>query len=659
MSPTHLASPHPAHSRAARTPNPHFDEHRETRKLIAAILRRWAILLLLTMAGFGLAATYCLKAIPHYRAEALIEVAPQEQIILKIDDVTKQSLNQLDVLNTLVMKSTRTEVLRRVVVAEKLTNYPAFKINGAPPTEAEVTRQLATLIKGQLRRNTRLIDITAVHTDPKLPPFLANTVAAQFIRAEIEDHTDQTKQANAALFDEVDRLKKKLEQSDRKLQAYREKYKSVSLEDRQNIVTQKLTTLANQLTELRAERTQIDAQNAAAKQLTNDVARLFNLPAIKADPVVTDLQKQLLLQQSMVNLYSTRYYDAYPKMQAAKNRLQEIEAVLTKAALSALTTLDSQSATVKTREDGLLAAFKEAEQAALELGRIAIDYNILQREMESDRNLYQAILQRLKETDVSKGIEKTSLSLVQRATAPTAPFKPNKPVLVTFGTLLGFLVGMALVLVLAQLDHTIKNVEDAETSIGLPVLAAIPLDRLLLKSKSAVLLSDQSKPATGEAFRSMRATVSLMGRAENRHVILITSALPSEGKTTIAANYAAALSQQGIHTVLIDMDLRRPSLHKVFNLPADTPGVADFLVKNTPVAQITQNTSFPQLQVITAGIAIPNPAEQLAGPLLGELIKELQKHYSAIIIDTAPLLPVADTARQNLSKVEHSIICPY
>ena len=614
----------------------------ELAALFYTVWQRKVIVLMLAGLGLVASAVYCIRTTPLYRAMATIEVAPQEQTVVRIEEVNKLALNQLDVMNTLVLKSTRNTVLGRVVRMNNLTRNPAFLINGSAPTEPGVVAQITGAVKCTLRRNTRLVDITAIHPDPQVAQLLANGVATQFIRQEAEDQTTATRYANVSLVEEAARLKGELERSERLLQAYRENNKTVSFEDRQNLVDQKLHSLGQQLNDVRAELTQIIAQKDQAATITNDVAGLLVLPAIKGDPVVAGLQAQIAQQETLVNFYAARYKEKYPKMIEARQRLEELKHSVETAALAARHTLDLVAEAARSKEKGLENAVAQAEQNSLALSKLAINYNILLRDMESNRNLYQAILQRLKETEVSKGIEKTSLQIIESAGLPPLPFKPNRPLLLLLGLFGGLVMGVGLALLLAQLDSAVKSAEDAELKLGLPVVGLILFDPQLNKTKKMLVMS-QPDSVLAEGFRTLRANLAMSGRAEARQVVLFTSSGAGEGKTMSASNYAQAVAQQNIRTVIVDLDLRRPHVEKTFGLPADLPGVTDFMLGKARLDEIIRPSGFEKLDVISAGRLVPNPSEQLAGPWLAQLLKELRSRYEVVVLDTAPLNPISDT----------------
>jgi uncharacterized protein involved in exopolysaccharide biosynthesis len=241
-------------------------------KILYRLWERWSLIALVVAVSLAAAAFYSFKATPLYRGTALLEVARQQQNIVRMDDVSKQDLAQMDALNTLVQKCTRAAVLQRVVASCDLARHPAFAgPDGAKVSEAQIAGQLSGQVHAVLRRNTRLLEITAEHRDPAIAQLLANQVAEQSIRQEIDDEAAAVRTANVSLIEEAGRLKAKLENSEHLLQQYRENKKAVSLEDRQNIVVEDLGSAARQLQLARAERLQLQVQKEQAHEAGTNV----------------------------------------------------------------------------------------------------------------------------------------------------------------------------------------------------------------------------------------------------------------------------------------------------------------------------------------------------------------------------------------------------
>jgi capsular exopolysaccharide synthesis family protein len=206
----------------------------------------------------------------------------------------------------------------------------------------------------------------------------------------------------------------------------------------------------------------------------------------------------------------------------------------------------------------------------------------------------------------------------------------------------GLLLGVGAALLLAQLDQTFKSADEAEARLGVPAVGQLVFDRQLARA-GQLLVMQQPDSLLAEGIRSLRANIAISARLEGRKVILFTSAVPNEGKTMAACNYAVALEQQKVRTVIVDLDLRCPRVGNVFGLKPEACGVSDYLLGQAPLDSIIHPTDFPNLEVIPAGRPVPNPAEQLAAPWLAQLFKELRSRYEGVVLDTAPVNPVSDT----------------
>jgi capsular exopolysaccharide synthesis family protein len=260
--------------------------------------------------------------------------------------------------------------------------------------------------------------------------------------------------------------------------------------------------------------------------------------------------------------------------------------------------------------------------------------------MEANRALYDAVQQRLREAALTRELKPSKVQLNTRAVAPTVPFSPKKTELMIRGTLAGIFLGILLALGLNSLDSSIKTVDDAEEYLKLPVLSAVPKTEA---SKVLIMTGDAKSPGA-EAFRTLRTSVAMLGRAEDRRTFLFTSAVPEEGKTFCSLNFSLCLAQQGLKTLVIDGDLRRPSIEKslVPNGPR-RPGVTDYLAGQKQFAELVQPTAHEKFFYLPAGTLAPNPAELLAQGGFDGLVAEALNHYDRVIIDSAPVHAVSDT----------------
>jgi Mrp family chromosome partitioning ATPase len=449
---------------------------------------------------------------------------------------------------------------------------------------------------------------------------------------------------------------------------------------RGGLVEDKLQELTTKVTAAKTERLRLESEIKQIEQLGDNVDALLAIPSIAAAPAVNDRRRDVAQLETTVAALTQRYKDKHPKMMAARAALAEAKDALKRTVIAQPALLQSMLEQARNTEANLTAATQEQEKAAVALNKAAIGYHELARQAETDRALYESVLRQIKETNLTKDVKTNAVTVIEHSPLPGAPVSPSTPKAILLGLLGGFAVGLAFVYASDALDRSIKTVDQAEAHFGLPVLAAVPEVKKAEAGKAPVggapgsesyrLVAEAPEGPAAEAFRNLRASLSLLGPEAERKVFLFTSALPSEGKSFTSANYALALAQQGFRVLLIDGDLRRPSLHKIF-LPADggngakeqVPGIVDYLVGETrlevaarPVSAGafdissgngeeagTLTATGGKLSVLTGGRRAPNPAELLSGPTFGKLIADAARVFDRVVIDSAPILAVSDT----------------
>jgi capsular exopolysaccharide synthesis family protein len=287
-------------------------------------------------------------------------------------------------------------------------------------------------------------------------------------------------------------------------------------------------------------------------------------------------------------------------------------------------------------------ALKEQEQAALELNKIAIPYNALVREVETDRALYESVLTRMKVTNVAKGIWENNIRVIETPSLAAGPAKPAKLKILLLGFLGGFVIGCGLVVGTDMADSSIRRVNQVEEILGLPVLALVPRSKRRHLDKEPVVTSNPASHEA-EAFRSLRTALSFLGQKSDFKTVLFTSANPREGKTYCSLNCAAALAQTGLRTLLIDADLRRPNLTKALMPGIKTRGLSACLSGNGTIMDCCRPTGTENLFILGAGERASNPAELLAAGDFAGLLKEAMLHFDRVVLDSAPINAVSDT----------------
>lgn len=613
------------------------------RELLHSAREKWWVIALTTLVCAALGAAYLLHSKACYQARAVLQVGQEERNLLGVADASREDMRGADVLNTIVQNIKNTSVLLRVVEANHLdTDVNFLPGNTNQLTQAKLAGSLASMVTVKLRPETRLIDIVVTHANADEAQKLANSITQEFIRQTMEEHFSTAKAANELLLGEAARLKVKLEESEKKVQAYKEENKNVSLEERQNIVVEKLKALNQKYSEARAERLQLEGELTRVKLLTNNPEALLSLPIVLQDGAASDLRRKYVALQAEVATLSLRYKPRHPKMIVALRELDDLRTTLNRIAMQAPEWLQASCDNAAVREKNLEAGLKDVQLESLALDSKEIQYNVLLRDVESDRALYESVLKKLKETDVSAGLENTGLSIAESAAKPSVPLRPSSALIMFATSIIGLLAGFGILAILKIIDGSIRTVDQAEGLLSLPVLAAMPLARAARNGVPPHVLVEEPASMCSEGFRTLRTTAGLLLRAGGKKVVLFTSADPGEGKTFCSLNHAICQAQEGKKTLLIDLDLRRPAVGQSFGMKSETPGVVEYLAGADSLDALVRSTVYPNLFVLPAGKNNQTPAEQLGHEALEQLIADARREYDRIILDTPPINAVSD-----------------
>lgn len=647
--------------------------------------KAWLVIMV-TLLVLLAALAYVIRTPKLYQSRALILVEQSSQKVVNIDEVAQENPQTLDFINTVVQALTSRKLLLRVVKVCDLEKDPTFAPplkNGGKYTDIELADRLESKVSVQLRRGTRLIELVVEDRNPEQAQKIASAFLKEFLRENFDQKIALSRVANEFLQEEAEKLKVKLEASERKLQAYREQNKAVSLEERQNIIVEKLKELNTKVTEAKSKRIQLEADIEQLKRIQKGrYEDMLGINSVSQLPQVALIREQLVNAETELATLKDRYLPKHPKYIAAETRIANLKQSLESEANQAGETLSRLYESAKDSESKLENALQEQEEKALQLDKVAIPYNVLQRDVESDRALYESVTKRLKETAITQGVEQAPYRIIEEPMVPSAPSKPKPKMVMMVSLLLGLGLGVGVVLVLDLLDQSLRTVDEAESYLGLPTLTAIPEQRKegiveqmneawkdkkklsslpgdLIKERTRQMLG-KNKPAPeaarhplifvespaslqAEAIRTLRTSLSLLGKQEERRTYLFASAIPQEGKSFTSLNFAHSLAQQGQRTVIIDADLRKPKL-KDDLLPksGDLNGLTDYLSGNATLEQVVVATPQENLFIIPGGHRAPNPAELLVEEPFRVLLEKLLEKYDRVVVDSAPVNAVSD-----------------
>src|SRR5215470_9658181 len=641
------------------------------------IKRKWIVIGTL-VAIFGAALIATLRITPIYDAVGSIAINKPDPMLQNLRDPGNAGVDYYDPtdLDTEV-RILRSDLLALQVIKQlNLDQLPEFGGHGAPsPSSLALTtdalepdsiRANAVLgaFKGSLRvalePNTRIIDIHYRSPNKELAARVVNTLANTYIEQNFKTRFESTMQASDWLSRQLVDLQMKVETSQEKLVKYQKEHQILGIDEKQNITTAKLDELNKELTAAESERMEKESiYRLADSGDTDSAAAVANGISSKVTGSTSGLLDKLQAAKADLNIqiaqFSTQFGPSYPKLAELNNQVKEIDSQIQSEMKKVASRLRGDYLASLQRENMLRAALEGQKQQENKLNESAIEYSLLKRDFETNRTLYEGLLQKLKEAGVTAGLRSNNIRQVDIARTPEAPAEPNIPRNLGFALALGLTSGIGLAFLLEGVDNTVRTPEQAQAISALPSLGMIPLGSKspgdansrglsVAASKEAVELITLSRPQSqmSESYRALRTSLLLTSLGAPPKTILITSALPQEGKTTTSINTATVLAQKGTRVLLIDADLRRPSIHKTLGM-GPRAGLSNVLTGGTTLQQATvRSTLLPSLFILPAGTPPPNPAELLASSQMVDLLAELRDQYDHIIVDTPPTLSVTD-----------------
>ena len=374
-----------------------------------------------------------------------------------------------------------------------------------------------------------------------------------------------------------------------------------------------------------------------------DEDALLAVPSVASNPTIQESLQLIKEYNEKIKQLAFWYTDRHPKMIAAKTELADEEKILSENLRKIPAVVHAQLVAAKVMEEKVQEELNAQQTLAMKLDDDHIGYDALERKVETDNALYVDILTRLKQVGVVTGMDSTGLHLFEAAQVPMEPVQARKSKTLAIAMVGGLAAGVLLAFGLHMMDSSVKTVDQAEDVLGLTVLASIPRqNQSRLRESSLALVKAPGSPVA-EAFRSLRTSVYLAGKTKGRKIVLFTSTLAGEGKTFCSTNYATALAQQGLKTLLIDADLRSPMIRTVLLNNKKTLGLGEVLTKKAGLQEAIHETEIENLFVMPAGELLPNPAEMLAQSDMAGLVSQLGEQFERIVIDTAPVTAVSDT----------------
>ncbi len=489
-------------------------------------------------------------------------------------------------------------------------------------------------------RMTTLMKINYRADNPAVAAGMANGIANALIEENIDIRVKPYRDASEWLSSKLIQAKDVVAKTEQMLQQYREGKGIVSFDNNENVVNQELQELISQLVQTQGKRQESEIKYRQIESVINSPERLATVPDVMNNLVIQGLRNQELDIKKQLSELSEKYGPKHPQVINATSQLATVERNIISEARKMLNAAKTDFEIASSREASLKKSIDMQKQKVMDLTRKAIDFNVLAGEAGNNKQFYELLLKKYQEASLSSAISTSNLQLVDPATIPESPIKPKRGLNALLAVMVGVFGGIFAAFFVDYMDDTIKTAEDVEKKLGLTLLDIVPLSTG--KSGSVFMTSDP-KSAAAEAFRTIRTGLMLSSAVNPLKVFLITSATPNEGKTTTAVNLAVAMSQMGEKVLIVDCDMRRKSLHNIFDISSDT-GISDVLIDPTRISQgIKRLDAYPNLDILIGGTTAPNPSELLGSERMKAFIAKVRGYYDRVIIDSPPLLAFSDS----------------
>ena len=525
-----------------------------------------------------------------------------------------------------------------------------------------VNSQLINAYQGMLNvkplQRSRLVSVAISSPDPVLAAKIANAHANAYVHQGFALRSEANQEARKFLESKLAELKDRVEKSEDALNQFRRSKGIISLDEKENIVVDRLADLNRRLTEAEADRIGLEAQARLIKKRQYD-----SLPAVIGNGLIQGLRSQVVQLEAEHAKLAAQFLPGYPRLAQVKAQLEEAKSRLAQQIKNVVDGINSAYSAAAGKENELRAQMEKQKSDTLALKDAAVQYAILAREADTNKQLYDSVLGRFKEISVAGEIPSSNITILDRAEVPTQASKPQKRRDLMLGALLGLMGGLGLALLLEHLNNTLRTPEEVEHYLRLPNLAIVPdfyslpgqqksdlpsaqygklkFDNKLCLPTRKSALSDPRRSAVTESYRRLRAVI-LLSRAEAPpKTILFTSGTANEGKTITVANTAIMFARLGNRVLLVDADLRRPTCHKALRMRSTT-GLVDYLAGQQELDQVIKSTLVPNLWILNGGSVSPNPTELIASKKMQETLNAVKEYYDFIFIDSPPIMPVSD-----------------
>lgn len=637
--------------------------------------RKWSIISLVIVVVL-VAILAVLSITPIYRAGATLLIEQKAAKVVSIEQVYGLEGTGNEYLQTQFELLKSRALAERVIKKLNLTTHPEFDPRQQPeplidvrgllanftagkvapvtlpedleeeidPVEAEildeVTKAFMERISVSPQGKSQLVIVSVEMADARMAAKAANALANGLIESQMEATMEMSLTATNWMNSRLGELRKTLKTAEDRLQAFREKENLVDVDGVATISAAELSQTGNRMIDARRQRAEAESQYRQVQAMRDGGwEKLATIPAVLGHPLIQQFKAEEAKARAKVDELSKRYGDRHPAMEAARSDLSAASGSLRGQVEQIVAGIERNYQLAVANENSLQSSFNANKSQIQDISRKEFKLRELQREVDANRALYDTFMTRLKETAATSDLESATARVVDPAVLPTEPVKPKKSLIVAIAGLLALFVGVGLTLLLEALNNTFKGTEEVENKLNVPVLGILPLIKDKQRGEVAHLFSNNVDRSFSESIRTIRTGVVLSGMDDPHKVLVITSSIPGEGKSTVSANLAMALGQME-KVLLIDADMRRPTLAKNFNFAVGTPGLANLIAGTAKLEDCIKHVE--GIDMLSAGTVPPNPLELLSSARFEKLIELLRSQYDRVVIDSPPTQAVSD-----------------
>jgi len=578
---------------------------------------------------------------PIYRATTTIQISRQATAAADVVIEPTARRNERDYWQTQIQllqsRTLAVSVIDKLGIRDQFTSQegPLSFLRSKPPTPED------NFLKGLSVTPLNTSQLLSIHYESQnaeLSQRIVNAIAEQYISSQLERQLESTRQTQTFLQNQLDNGKKRLILSQTALNNFAQKHNIIILDSDQTTATHLMKKLQDEL--VTAEYKRIELENEVARlkiaEKKPDPSMLLNTPKIRQ---LREKLNQLEEQYRELEIKKTSRSRVGRRL---KKKIEFARGNIRTEAKMYQATLDSRLQAALANEAAISKHFVELQKKGLKSQKDVQTFDSLKREVTANQSIYQGLVERIEKVGINSDLNTNNITIIDKALTPRSKFKPKAKTNLIFGTLVGFLLGIALIFLREFLDDSLRSTDEVEHATQLPVLGLIPLQKGATKTRISQQIIKEPRSAISEAIRSLKTTLRFSTQNGAPRTLFFTSAIAGEGKTIIATNLATAYASAGKRVLLIDADLRKPSIHDALGLN-NTIGLSDYLTGHSDLAGITQHSTISGLHIIASGAIPPDPVDLLSGDRIKELLKiTTQSQYDYIIIDGPPTLGMAD-----------------